>query len=1040
MKRSMKKMAIGLLSVAFSASLLCAALFQSGNVTGLADATMQIALQEEYTLGVNFEIPKEMELTDNETSETATNGRLIFPDGKNYSCGQSVDLMQQGEYTLIYQSENFISERKFTVLAQNWSVTSSRSTVAFGDLSYSNYTNSSGSKGSKADEQGLLLNLAEGDVFRYNVPINVYNYEMIDVIQAYPKMWTTNQRTCYASFVTVKLVDYYNADNFVEFYMWCDSSGNSGTYLGAGASNQSMVGMETITSDQSTSSKAIYFEEQWYKRHPVQRYNAKQQYGASAKCGKSNELMFYQGGLNFQFDPIENRAYTSLNYYYESDDARKTLESRFLNDLDSPEIYTNYSENVFGGFTTGEVYLELQCQMYTSEANSSLEIQIESLFGLTGDALKQSTYNDETAPTISVDAMNGIEKFNVVKGKEINIPEASVYDVNYYGAAKASVYFNYQSSERILVYAKDGKFTAKENGDYTIVYSARDSFGNYAEKTITVFAIDGILFDYAKTELTDLVAGREVALPTVAVRGINGDVHTDVRIYDPKGNTVAVTDGTFIPTVVGTYSVEYTFYDNFAEEVWSYEIDCKDEGIVQVFDAVSLPTAFVKGATYVIEDYNVYTFSANGVVANKTAVYYAKNSGEFTPLSENMQKAFVVDDGDSFTFDYRYENRSIVQKEVPVVDVNLSGKKDLAKYFLGNYVSATASNKNVTYAFDGTQSGELSFINTLPFETFLLEYSIPAGYGKFTSLKIVLSDYLNANESVTVEYREKDGGVEICVGEESALIKEAKLDGTGFEIWYEKKSNCFTTDGGLHIPSPSLSGYFCTMKVVLDGVYGECAIAVEQINNQAFTTRAKEAVPEFSVEYPNGLFEQNAYYTIEVPKISSVLYPVYVDASVVSVTVTNPVKQVINDTNGVTLQNVDGSSSYVISLTDVGLYKVSYTVKVAGTTLPIPYTIKVVDTAEPVVKFEKGIDENTLIKVKIGVAHTFKSFTVTDNVTATKDLFTLVFVYDAGHRIEAYGKNLSSFTFYKKGYYTVCVMSKDSQGNLGKAYYNVLAE
>ena len=1007
----------------------------------IAETVMQTEVKSSYFVGESFEIPQKVTLSDGNKSEESKSGRLIFPDGINYSCGQMVQLNQLGNYKLVYESENLFAEKSFSVFAKNWSVSSSRSSVSYGDLSYSNIVKSDGTKTLNADETGLRLNLAEGDKFTYHVPINVYDYERLDVIQAYPRVWTENQRTCYASFVTVKLVDYYNTENYVEFYVWCDYLGNSGTYLGAGASNQSLVGLEVQQANPNTS-KALFFEDTWYKRHNVDRYVARNQYGASAGSGKSNNLLFYRGGMNFQFDPHENRVYTTTNYYYENTDSRRVDQTKMINDLDAPEIYTDYSDNIFEGFTTGEVYLELQCQLYGEEAKGSVEIQIESLLGLTGEELIQGAYSDTTAPVIEVPAMENVEKMNVIKGELVRIPEAIVYDVNYYGAPSVNVYYNYASSERVLVYSKDGQFTACLDGDYTIVYTAVDSFGNHTEKLITVGAKDGKLFDYEEEKLTSMTAGVKVSLPQITAVGINGDVATEICVYDPKGNFVELQDNSFVPMMLGEYTVEYSFSDNFAQKIWSYQVACKDEGVIGLSNEVSLPPAFLKGATYKIQNYNVYVFGTEGPIAKETSIFCCYNGAELKALSSQEKEKFVVTEGEEVVFEYRFNGETVLQRTIPVIANKSDGTKDLSKYFVGDYISAELGSKNSTYIFDSeTSQASLTFMNLIPFKNFYLGYSIPENYGNFSRIKISLIDYLNGSEVVEITYTKQQDGIVIQSGEHSEKIKGMEFSGTSFALWFEKVSTCITTDGGLHFPVTPLSGHLCTLKVEIDGITGASGFSVARVNNQMFNTRAQEAVPEININYPEGLMAQYSTYVAKAPEISSVLTPLLVNEDIVTLSVYSPNDdEIVKDVNGLSLKEVDGSKTYEIVMSEVGYYTFVYMIKVGRQMIPMNYVVNVVDTIAPTITFENGINENTLIKLKVGMKHKIKSFIVSDNVSLPEELLTYVFVFDAGHRIEAYGKELSEYVFEKAGYYTICVMSKDKSGNLASAYYNVLAE
>ncbi len=98
------------------------------------------------------------------------------------------------------------------------------------------------------------------------------------------------------------------------------------------------------------------------------------------------------------------------------------------------------------------------------------------------------------------------------------------------------------------------------------------------------------------------------------------------------------------------------------------------------------------------------------------------------------------------------------------------------------------------------------------------------------------------------------------------------------------------------------------------------------------------------------------------------------------------------------------------------------------------------DDVGPVITFEDGINENTVITIKVGKTHKIKSFTITDNNTASEDLFTRVIIFTDKYATVAYDvmNNFEGeWTFTEAGNYIVQVYSIDADGNYTLAYYNI---
>ena len=142
-----------------------------------------------------FTMPESVKIVVNENTKIdATEGRLTFPSGVVYGKGTHL-LSETGEYTLTYyanyEGERIFAEEKFVASNKQWSVSSPKSSATSGDLTgYGATVKKNDQDVSWAEgKQGILVSLAEGDTFTYNVPLNVYEMgNVVDLFKIYPNM------------------------------------------------------------------------------------------------------------------------------------------------------------------------------------------------------------------------------------------------------------------------------------------------------------------------------------------------------------------------------------------------------------------------------------------------------------------------------------------------------------------------------------------------------------------------------------------------------------------------------------------------------------------------------------------------------------------------------------------------------------------------------------------------------------------------------------------------------------------------------------
>jgi len=152
--------------------------------------------------------------------------------------------------------------------------------------------------------------------------------------------------------------------------------------------------------------------------------------------------------------------------------------------------------------------------------------------GVSGEDLKGGFLVDEKGPEIVVNSEKA--SLNVMAGVPIPVPTATAYDVNgIAGKVDYSVYYGYGTSFQKSIVVKNGILVPSELGTYTIIYTARDVFGNTAEKTLTLNAVkegeQGI--DFTCEKVTEAVAGNFISLDNYSAKSLNTTATVTVSGY-----------------------------------------------------------------------------------------------------------------------------------------------------------------------------------------------------------------------------------------------------------------------------------------------------------------------------------------------------------------------------------------------------------------------------------------------------------------------------------------------------------------------------
>ena len=1004
-------------------------------------------IQAEYKVGDAFTLPETVEISIDGTNKvTGSNGILIFPDGTAHDSSSYV-LEMTGEYEAVYygtyNNQSIRASKTFIVRSDNWVLSSARSTAEYStELSLHKDTNN----------DGLNINLTDGDVFIFDQRINLYELaastgsDTVQVVSLIPNLVLEGNDKVACHTISIKIVDYYNPDNFIEFIYWIGgitldtkpTSANYGHYNGtgytyAGASGQEYTGLEyysSMTSDKYSGVVNGQIGRLWRHTDP---HKLKAAYGQSSVG--MYQMRVYSQTVDFWYN-INNHVISSKEL---------AVGSANITDLDDTSIYPT---NAFKGFTTGEVYVQLQC--YNYEYGNPVNLQVTNILGVTGEALNKAKVVDTVKPVLKFEnEYTDDTGIYITKDKEYTLPSVEVYDINYLGDMDVALYYNYDSENPVSIYVKNGKFTPTLLGKYTAVYTARDYYGNETIERFDFNSITDKPFTCSENKLAELTANAVNTIPTVSVTGINGDITTKVSVIDPAGNVIDVTKTmSFIPEYLGNYEIVYTFSDNAYTESFKYTVESKDKGEVNFKDELKVPMYFIKNATYDLDDYYAYTATAEGLEAHLADLKVSIDGAEFVAVQD--PNAFLVTASNSVVFKAVYEGKEKQFGTCNVVDVKYGeSAKEYSKFFQGNHNSVNAENAYIQYNFTNSPMGYLTFINPVLYSSFRFEFTIPAESATNVSgITVAIVEYGNSSNVYNATYYNviTNGsiGFRLTDNEGKVLLDsevKGKLDGK-HSIFVN--GGVLTTSEGATYTLPAMSDARIYFGLGVMGT-GDFSVQVSRINNQNFNGRVKEtneAVPEI---YYNRIYTTNNIGDIvQIPSalVVSVLSPVLQKDVTVSVTNQKGDQYISNGT--MEYKELDTTKVYELELTYVGVFRVRYNYKAnTGTRTKseeTSYVINCADNIDPTIVFDEGINENTLITMKVGNTHIIKGFTVSDNLTSTEDLFTRVLIYNENYSTVAYdvmGKFNGEYTFNQTGNYIVSVYCQDAVGNYSIATYSI---
>lgn len=982
----------------------CALLFAGifvGSVAQAETVWSEVSFQEQYYAGTDLTIPARTVTVNGQTLNASS--VLTFPDGSARRVSGRVTLEETGDYTLTYSAAasgaSYADKIPFKVISRAFNVSSDYSSVEYTDVSVEFFANGGNVQ---FDREGLLVNLAQGDVFTSEQLIDVSQLTKNDVLiglSVIPHTMGEADFTRLEFTLTDALDESVCLRISVTNTTFEDGGGinKNATYILAGGQNQPRSGFES-------GKDILHVENEW---------------------GSGIIHSFYgdyrePNGAVFN-DP--NTRQTMKLRYDASEIALYGTNTSFVADFDDPTYFTN----LWHGFPSGRAKLSIRASQYIG---SSAQFLISEIYGTD---LTMSDYEDTEPPMIEID--NEYEEMPDAKvGGTYPVPAASAID---YGSGETDVsvqvFYNYDTDSAFNVPVVNGRFETARPGIYAIVYTAKDGNGKEAKEVLVVeakadvSAPEIVVDDSAKTCLT----GELVTLPEVQVSGGSGE--TSLSVTAECGDTLIDCEGgSFRPEIAGEWTVTYIAQDYIGQmSERSFTLTVQSNPTPVFIDKPNLPAAFVSGSQYVMPELYANDYSSGKSVRVEATAYvfdaqhpegYAVKSGEtFSPVAAN--------NGDKVTVRYTAGSAS-VSYEVTAILPFENSRLQLANYIIADGVEreATAADGIAVTAVDS--EGSWTFANALLIRNTNIQFRTSIENSDYSALKVTLTDAADASNAIEAYLYNNGGSTRFVVGSQSVVVNSGFTNSaTQNNITLRYADGYFALEGaslqvltrtdGLPFEGFAEDKVFLTVSFVgaqPGSVYNLLRIG-DQLMNVTGMDRIAPSV-EIYGDY-GGSFAQDTVVTLPVVRAGDVLDP----NVVFTLTVTGPDGEPVQDVNGVTLDGVDPGREWRIRLSEIGSYRVRYT---AADTFndnetPFAYQLIAENHTPPVLSF----DGEWASEAKVGERYILPEI----SVQATGDYTLFISVTTPSGLNTVLLDTETDLIFNSAGKYKIALMVIDENGN-----------
>lgn len=1002
MKKFIKKYAL------LALSSLCALGVGTG-IASLATAERangftEVTYDEAYSLGESVEIDQRFYIVGGQ--EIPCQSVVSLPGGASFQ-GNKLEISSAGRYTVTYTA--YVGNSVYT------------------DVVYFNGLGGIATiRGEKPSAQqpeyvenyyggksGIAASIKQGESLFFNQSVDLSGLgKAQNILTFFHKPNNVGNRDAE---LVVTLTDVYNPDNYVRLrFRYYNEETKAWSYVSASFPESDEVGLRFHDgSNQGDSS--VLFNGTYYQLD-------KNQLGTTIKYALTGEM--------------QENSVDKLSVSFDNTDKTIYVNGTIVADLDNPLLY---NDTLFKGFTTGEVYVSLQGVNYT---NKYLNLCVTEL---SGADLQKNEFLDTVAPVIDVDTL-GYETLPTAlvgyKYPVFNATATDLLDGNCEVGVK--VYKNYYSSQRVFVSLVDNAFTPTTEGDYYLVYTARDATGNSVEKVVQVVAKKEarVLIVEAINPITQTKAGEETVLfENYTLSGALGNC--DVQAYVQKvgdANVTALEGNTFTPYMTGAYKLLLKATD-YIGDIWSeYAFEVTGADSLVFIGEPAMEKYFIKGQSYVLPSYSAYTLSNVAPKAEETKAYISEDGGAYVQVTGAR---YTVQANESVKVKYQADGVSYETAEIPVQDLNFGVRLRLEDTFAHRGFTATAQSDKILYTANYAtigQSGAMEFVNSILVSKFDFSFELDGANANYKKVSLVLTDVEDSQNVLKVNYYNENGKLMFGLeGSDKKYTVSSNFNAVT-PISFRYLNDTLECTGNEGLKAEVLKGFegfagkLAFLRVEIDGVQNlngrNATIGIKFINGQIISSYASDD------NAPSVLHTQHKGEVLlgQVFTVDSVFAKDVLDNYVtVSYSVKAPDGKYAVSVDGVTLdENADYSRSYQIQANSLGRYRVTITAEDSSLNRNVnnSYLITITEREKPTITLSKDY----AITAKVGETVSVASFTVMDNIDGDK-CKSYVFVKNAKGVLSSVEDG--RVTVASAGVYEIIYVCYDSCNNMSTVSYKI---
>ncbi len=970
-----------------------------------------VDIAEIYAYGDTFEVPERtLTVGSNEVKAYHT---VTFPSGEAVR-GKSVKLRETGNYVVRYYAsvgkEQYSTEESFTVQGFGYIADSEESSVSYG-----HYTEFG------ADSTGLIVKLANGDKLTFTKLIDVASLTQSDALF---KFFITPEHQGAADFnkLTLTLTDSVDSSKYlrIDVNRGQFSSGGVGvSWVMAGGNGQDMAGYEK-----------------------GKKLHVNDDIGAPLYISFVAQNNSGDGWSGPAFNVKPDLRYGAISFDYNSKIVY--ANSDIVADLDSSDYY----KDLWRGWTSDKARLTVSASGYSS---ATANFCVTEVFGMSADELRDNAFIDDEAPVITVDS-DYEEMPRAEAGRAYPVPSAVAYD-DYAGSCEvtAEVVYGYHTESPVSVSLLNGSFTPDRTGSYTIIYTARDGFGNVAKKLLFVQAVKAVpeIVITAPSLPLNAELGTYVEVPEPVVSGGSGKITVETAVI--FGGERTVINGGFRPETEGEYTVEFTATDYIGKTKFATLTVNANKGEKPLFvDGVSLPPVYINGGKYVLPELYANDYTSGSLKRVLCDVKVVDANGEKTYKAGSEYVPAVAENGDFAEITYFSGSAVYPTFNVPVIIGRNDETVYMSNYIYGEKITVTVRDESNALYTTGLavipSFGDSSWIfaNALLKNETSVVVGTLAGKTNFGAFEFAFIDAASGRK-ISVTASIGSAKVTFSHGGESYVLGSSVKNGGKLKISYNNGKISVVCNDSATISVP-LSAYdngddfdgFTSDKIYI-GVAtadnkADSRYMVLSVSENALSYRNQDNnAPSFSIlgDY-GGRQKINTEYVIR----RGVCNDVFAPESSATLTVTAPDGKIVTDKNGKELKDVTIDEEYVIKLTQYGKYTVSYVVTEVnwiGNRNKPNVTVTVADEEAPVIEFTEAVSDTA----SVGDVIVMPKYKVTDNLSAESEITVKTFVINAQGKIIELTDGANAIKCEYKGKYTFIVYAIDATGNASSREFEV---